>query len=685
MAGMRLDRRSSAMAIRGGTIIGPGNADGSRMYLKLIGTKYGSRMPPAGPLSPDKIEVVKNWIDQGAEWPDDLSGDKPPQPVDANTQRMMDALRDADRKAFDQLLRKHPEAINRRGSGGSTPLMYAVLYGSVASVTQLLDRGVDPNAVNDVGATALMWAVDDIDKTRALLDRGADPNAVSNENRSPLTIALGNRGPAAIVKLLLAKGAKTDATSTTGRSLFRGVGGDEAVLRALIEHGVDVKELTGGLAAAMNSGCEACVDLLIKSVPNSAFSSTLLSVAANDNVRPLKMLLDRGADAKFAAPGLGFTPLMFAAASEQPRLEHVRLLIDGGADINAKTADGMRALDFALRQGHSAVIDMLRKAAAAEGAAPKPNVAKPAPATSVRAAVVRSIPLLQRSDVAFVKKSGCVSCHNNNLTAMTLVAARSGRVPVDESIARSQVKSIAAYVESNRERYLQGVSIPGGVDTTGYILLGLAAERHPADPATDAMARYLKVRQRPDGSWNVLPGRPPMESSDIQVTATALRSLQAYAPKPYRAEYDSSMQLAAEWLTSARARTTEDRAFQLLGLAWAGRKKEVMLKAANQLLAEQRPDGGWAQLPTLSSDAYATGQALVALKDAGVLTPFDARYARGARFLMNTQLADGSWYVRSRSIPFQPYFDSDFPHGTDQFISAAATNWAVMALANTLR
>jgi len=32
-------------------------------------------------------------------------------------------------------------------------------------------------------------------------------------------------------------------------------------------------------------------------------------------------------------------------------------------------------------------------------------------------------------------------------------------------------------------------------------------------------------------------------------------------------------------------------------------------------------------------------------------------------------------------LPIQPYFESGFPHGRDQFISAAATNWAATALA----
>jgi hypothetical protein len=36
--------------------------------------------------------------------------------------------------------------------------------------------------------------------------------------------------------------------------------------------------------------------------------------------------------------------------------------------------------------------------------------------------------------------------------------------------------------------------------------------------------------------------------------------------------------------------------------------------------------------------------------------------------------------VKSRSFPFQPYFESGFPYGPDQWISAAGTSWATMAL-----
>lgn len=50
------------------------------------------------------------------------------------------------------------------------------------------------------------------------------------------------------------------------------------------------------------------------------------------------------------------------------------------------------------------------------------------------------------------------------------------------------------------------------------------------------------------------------------------------------------------------------------------------------------------------------------------------------RFLLTSQLADGTWHVRRRAFPFQPTMDSGFPHGRDGWISAAATSWAVMAL-----
>ncbi len=160
-----------------------------------------------------------------------------------------------------------------------------------------------------------------------------------------------------------------------------------------------------------------------------------------------------------------------------------------------------------------------------------------------------------------------------------------------------------------------------------------------------------------------------------------MRAIQIYSPEGARAEYQKRAARAAAWLLQATPQANEERVFKLLGLGWAKAGRPAIAKAAQELLAEQRPDGGWSQLPTLPSDAYATGQALAVLHQAADLPVGDPAYKKGVQFLLQTQLQDGSWLVKSRSLPFQPYFESGFPHGPDQWISSTGTSWATMALA----
>jgi len=86
---------------------------------------------------------------------------------------------------------------------------------------------------------------------------------------------------------------------------------------------------------------------------------------------------------------------------------------------------------------------------------------------------------------------------------------------------------------------------------------------------------------------------------------------------------------------------------------------------------------------SMESDAYASGQALFALHAAS-MSVSDPAYRRGADYLLRTQLEDGTWFVRTRAFGFQPYFETGFPHGRSQFISAVGTSWAAIALTYTL-
>jgi hypothetical protein len=332
-------------------------------------------------------------------------------------------------------------------------------------------------------------------------------------------------------------------------------------------------------------------------------------------------------------------------------------------------------------RGDTAVVRLLIHAGARDAAGAPADPTNFAPAESPRGAVERSLPLLQKVDELWVKKSGCVSCHHNTLAAVTVAAARTKGITVDEKIARRQSLEMAANLERWRDRILQGIAIGGSSATISYLMVGLGATGYQPDPATDAMARYLATLQLPTGAWPHPSHRPPIESSQIQLTATSMRALQIYAPAPQRGKYQKTIERAAAWIAQSKPVIMEDYVFKLFGLHWSGASRDAVLGAARALLAQQRADGGWSQLSTLASDAYATGQALVALAETGAVSVSDQVYVRGMQFLLQRQFADGTWYVRTRALPIQPYFESGFPYGRDQFISAAATNWAATALA----
>ncbi len=206
------------------------------------------------------------------------------------------------------------------------------------------------------------------------------------------------------------------------------------------------------------------------------------------------------------------------------------------------------------------------------------------------------------------------------------------------------------------------------------------ADGYPVDAATDALVMNVAAKQFPDGSWKPWGFRPPMEFSAISATALSLRMLQFYGPPARHAEFAKRIQAARAYLRGANARTSEEKAMRLLGLKWAGARDSEVTAAADQVIAGQRADGGWGQLATLGPDAYATGQRLYALRVAGGIGASDSVYRRGAEYLRSTQIEDGSWRVTTRSLPVQRYKESGFPHGKDQWISAAGTSWAAMAL-----
>src|SRR5262249_50219592 len=144
-------------------------------------------------------------------------------------------------------------------------------------------------------------------------------------------------------------------------------------------------------------------------------------------------------------------------------------------------------------------------------------------------------------------------------------------------------------------------------------------QSYAADDLTDAIVSTIASQQTPDGSWNGLPlVRPPLEDSALVRTAMAVRALAQYGIPARKAEFDARIAKARRWLVEAKADRPYERPFQLLGLKWSGADAPAMERVAGKVRGLQGADGGWAQLSTLSSDAYATGVALYALRQAGV-------------------------------------------------------------------
>jgi len=300
----------------------------------------------------------------------------------------------------------------------------------------------------------------------------------------------------------------------------------------------------------------------------------------------------------------------------------------------------------------------------------------------IRAAVARAIPLLEKGSAGSMKeRPNCFTCHNLGMPVLALTTARKRGFEIDESLMKDQLQFTADYLDDHRDDFLAGKGTGGQVATAGAALWALETGERKPDEITAAVAEYLLKYQKDLGRWKMTSDRPPTESSHFTANFLAIRGLKAFADTQSRERADARIEQARKWLIATPAKDTEDRAFRLWSLKIAGAADDEIRNAGHELLEKQREDGGWAQIEGMASDAYATGSALVALAESGVSKSEHQAYQRGLRYLLKTQLPDGSWYVKSRSKPFQKYYASGFPHGHDQFVSIAASSWATTALA----
>jgi ankyrin repeat protein len=545
----------------------------------------------------------------------------------------------------------------------------------------------------DLGNTPLILAARRAGNSRTvrlLLERGASATEHNNVGISPI-ISGAASGDLQTVRILLDAGAKADdfpkssndlrATSNAGLRttlMWAAYHNDVRMVRLLLEHGADPNQST-------------------------YFGTPLSHACWNDGFEAAELLIDRGANVNARDEIADFTPLHWAAGSESPRPQLVKLLLAKGADPNAAGGGPVGAFGLvpqtprliAEKRGRTAIVDAL-VAAGAKDQPPPERIATPHRTlpekredSTVIAAAEKALAALQttaaRSHEAFVRhvsKQDCVSCHQQYLPMTAVGHARNRSIRFDQEAAREQIDLLDNLRNPSEkpELVVQTLFHPEPAHSFGYRLLGLAAEGVPPSAMTDGRVHHLVTIQASDGRWiNNLP-RPPIASGDVSATALAIHAIKSYGWPGRKEEFAASIEHARRWLWTVKPVTNEETNFQLLGLHWAGEPAEKLTSLARSLGQQQRKDGGWAQLPTLESDAYATGEALYTLSQL-VKDPLkDPAWQRGLRFLLERQEEDGTWHVARRAFPFQPTMKSGFPHHRDSWISAAATSWAVLAL-----
>lgn len=297
----------------------------------------------------------------------------------------------------------------------------------------------------------------------------------------------------------------------------------------------------------------------------------------------------------------------------------------------------------------------------------------------VRGASLKTVRLIEKVQDQW--QTPCLSCHNQGLGMWAIGSARRHGLPVNEKSAADhggrtwKIASTADFA----------LLFPPEVTAGGLNIAGGAEQGITPNFVSRVFEHRTVLQQLPNGTWPLKDFRPPHGYSEFTATAFGIRFLQRDRAKLIESSRSDRLARATKWLTAHDPVSIEDHTFQLLGLIWANASQMDIDQAAAALARMQAKDGSWSQLPAQTGDAYATGEALYALQQAG---KFNKQVSEGIEYLLRTQANDGSWHVKSalyspaRISP--PYAESGFPYARDQYISFAGTAWALIAMAETL-
>ena len=373
-SGLRLDLRQNAL--RGGdygVVIVPGRSAESKLIMRLTGSKAGLQMPPTGPLPEHDIDILRAWIDQGAEMPGRaLETAVVASETPASVTRLFDDIVSDDVAAIRRRLAEDPSLARFADGFGSTVLMHAASSGSIEAMRALIEAGADVGAANSRRATALHWAQPDAAKVALLLSKGAVVDAKTVEGRTPLYVAATLAAGIPSLQRLLEAGANPNAETLVGATpLFPAVNSSVEMAKLLLDKGADPNHATkSGVTPILFTRDAAVVELLIARGADARARSKIgetavMDAATRGDAAAAKILIAKGADVN-ARDHRGYTALMLAAQYDGDAVALVRLLLAHGADVTP-VAESQTALSLAARRGETGVTKLLRAAARSTG------------------------------------------------------------------------------------------------------------------------------------------------------------------------------------------------------------------------------------------------------------------------------------------------------------------------------
>lgn len=251
-------------------------------------------------------------------------------------------------------------------------------YSSLECLRYLLDAGADINkSGGDVEGAALHKAAAHLRSTRALfrllLERGANVNEFGGEYGYPLQAACRNAESYEEVELLLDRGADVNAKGGKyGYALQAACqhedawklhsSGSKSTIKLLIARGADINAEGGEFGTALQAACATfdsqamVMKLLLEegadaSIQGGKYGNALVAACRYGNLNMVELLLGSGADVNTATGGKYGNPLHAAAMGDSGGTEVLTLLLDHGAEVNARGGKFGTALQAACTSG----------------------------------------------------------------------------------------------------------------------------------------------------------------------------------------------------------------------------------------------------------------------------------------------------------------------------------------------